>query len=75
MADQWPGKLFRAAGNRHILTPTLDQLARLGSSPGGPTTVQTPVRNAGGFFIALNCLITSDQAHEYQRRLQPKGRD
>ena len=31
MADQWPGKLLRAAGNRHILTPTLDQLARLGT--------------------------------------------
>jgi len=30
-----------------------------GSSPGGPTTVQTPVRNAGGFFIPLNCFITS----------------
>jgi choline-sulfatase len=29
--DQWPAALFGYAGNREILTPTIDQLARLGT--------------------------------------------
>ncbi|WP_250508010.1 sulfatase-like hydrolase/transferase [Caballeronia sp. GAFFF3] len=31
MVDQWPGKLQQAAGHPVILTPTLDQLSRLGT--------------------------------------------
>ncbi len=31
MMDQWPAKVMRAAGHPTILTPTLDQLARLGT--------------------------------------------
>lgn len=31
MMDQWPAKVMRAAGHPVILTPTLDQLARLGT--------------------------------------------
>ena len=28
--DHWPGQLMGAAGNSHVLTPTLDELSRMG---------------------------------------------
>lgn len=31
MADQWPGKLLGSAGHPAVLTPTIDQLTRLGT--------------------------------------------
>jgi arylsulfatase len=31
MVDQWPGKLLGAAGHPAVLTPTLDQLVRMGT--------------------------------------------